>query len=1086
MSPHGWFRGALVAVVGVLLSVAMASTAAAQGIGTVRGRVTDEVSGRPINAVQVFVPGTDLGTFTDENGDFELNLAAGSYTIRVRRVGYSTTSQPTSLAAGQVVELNFQLTQNVIVLDEVVVTGAGAATEKKRLGNTIASIKAADLENAPVLNFSEMIAAREPGVVIQPSGGLAGEGSRIRIRGSASLSQNNEPIVYVDGIRVDRGGGFGSPLMFVGGGGAPSRLDDINPDAIERVEVLKGAAAATLYGTEASNGVIQIFTKKGARGAPQFDFSIEQGLQAVNQTRYKTNTGFARDDATQLAGDFLTADQLSQFWGFQIRPFEIFEVDYFDPLLENGWAQVYSGSVSGGTSGLTYFVSGRFSREDGPITGEEVGGVAEDINKKIQGTANLEILPSDKLKIRVNTQISDVSQLVPQNNNNILGFLPAAMDAKPERATCETSFGVGTPNGDGTCDPVGNPEGATFATVKETAQNTITQNARHYLMSVQMQYSPVSELVLDATVGVDVTNVKDAEFFPFGWNVDLLSGFDTEGIRDIADRRRREITLETKLQWDRRFGENISSTFVAGGQGFIARNETTYGRGADFPGPGLEVAGAGASQIIGEQFLEIVNAGAFAQEQLGYKDFLFLTVGGRYDRNSAFGESTSGTFYPKVSLSFVPSDLSSWNSRILSTVRLRGALGQSGLQPGAFDKFTTFDAAASELGPGLVADQLGNQDLKPEKATEWEVGAEFGLFDDRLGFDVTYWDRVTKDALFARQFAPSGGFVNQQVVNIGRLDAKGFEIAANALVINQPDLSVRLFANAAFLDEIVTDLGDAPPIKVGGSYVRYRNWLREGFAPGAYFGAKLVPFGAGFTPYDLDGDGQPDSEADMLAFFSVPRSLEDISGATDILMEDGLESPLGKPVPDWQGSFGTSISLWGNLEIGSVFEYKTGNFSIHNLTDSFRATHPNIGRNFREATEVELALLNPASTPEQRLAAAMTFAQELPHLFPRSGLNAIEKGDFLRWRELNVSYRLPRQWVQQRLGLRYVTLNAAIRNLVLWTGYSGIDPETNLVSRGGDPGSAGETTLDNNFGDGIDAWGVPLPRRFTFSVRFGF
>ncbi len=1091
MSPTGWFRGALVAVVAVMLSVGMAASAFAQGIGTVRGRVADEVSRRPLNAVQVYVPGTDLGTLTDEDGQFQLNLAAGNYTIRVRRVGYSTTSQSVTIGAGQVAELNFAMAQNVIVLDEVVVTGAGAATEKKRLGNTIASIKTSELENAPTLNFSELISAREPGVVVSPSGGLAGEGARIRIRGVASLSQNNEPIVYVDGIRVDRGGGFGSPLMFVGGGGAPSRLDDINPESIDRVEVLKGAAAATLYGTEASNGVIQIFTKKGARGAPQFDFTVEQGLASVNQGRYKTNTGFARDDATQTTANFLTASELSQFWGFQIQPFQIFEVDYFDPVLETGWVQSYSSSVSGGTSGLTYFVSGRFARENGPITGKEVGGIADDINKKVQGTANLEVVPSDKLKIRFTTQFSDLQHQTPENNNNIYGFMPSVMDAKPERATCKTSFGQGTPNGDGTCSPVGNPEGATFATTRETAQVLVSQSARHYLASLQTQYSPVSELILDATIGVDVTSVKDAEFFPFAWNVDLLSGARVAGRRDIADRRRREITLETKLQWDRRFGDKISSTFVAGGQGFISKNETDYGRGESFPGPGLEVVGAGAQQIAGENILEVVNAGAFAQEQIGYNNVVFLTVGGRYDRNSAFGESTSGTFYPKVSVSIVPSDLSTWNSRTFSTMRVRGALGQSGLQPGAFDKFTTFSAAASSLGPGLVADNLGNQDLKPEKSTEWEVGAEFGLFDDRLGIDFTYWDRATRDALYARQFATSGGFVNPQVVNIGRLDANGLEVAANALVYNQPNVTIRMFANASYLKETVTDLGGAPPIKVGGSYIRYRNWIREGYAPGAFFGAKLAPFAQGFTPFDVTGpggipDGQPDSEAELLAFFAVPRSLDAISGSSAILLEDGLESHLGKPTPDWQGSFGTNISLMGNLEIASTFEYKAGDFWVHNLTDAFRSTHPNIGRNFRKATEVELALVNPASTPEQRLAAAMTFATELKHLSPRSGLNAIEKGDYLRWRELSLTYRLPRAWVQRKLGVRYVTLNAAVRNLALWTGYSGIDPETNLISRGGDPGSAGETTLDQNFADGIDAWGVPLPRRFTFSLRFGF
>ncbi len=484
----------------------------------------------------------------------------------------------------------------------------------------------------------------------------------------------------------------------------------------------------------------------------------------------------------------------------------------------------------------------------------------------------------------------------------------------------------------------------------------------------------------------------------------------------------------------------------------------------------------------------MVNAGAFAQEQLGFNDFVFLTAGGRLDRNSAFGAAFGAVFYPKASISVIPSDLESWTSALLSTVRLRAAVGQSGLQPGAFDKFTTFAPEASEFGPALVADNLGNDSLKPERATEWEVGAEVGLFDDRLSVDVTYWDRVTKDALYNRQFPPSGGFVNEQIINIGQLDAKGLEVSVAALIFNRPNLSLRFFGNASYLDEIVTDLGGSPPLKVGGAYVRYRNWVDEGYAPGAYFGTMLASYPSGSTPFDLNGDGTPDTEAEMLAYFAVPRTLDDISGSSALLLNlvDGNKygNYLGKPIPDWQGSFGFNLGFLGNFELSSLFEYKFGEYFVHNLTDAFRATHPGIGRNFQEATEVELALENPASTPEERLAAAMKFASELKHLDPRSGLNAVRKADFLRWRELSLTYRVPAAWARSLFGIRYLTLNASVRNLKLWTGYDGIDPETNLLGRNGGL-ATGDGQLANNFGYGIDAWGIPLQRRFTFTVRFG-
>ena len=300
------------------LLLCCASVMAAQGTGTVRGTVTDAVSKRPVDGVSVFVAGTDLGTLTNSLGQFQLNLPAGQVELRVRRVGYGTTSRKVTVTAGEVAQADFEVSQVAIGLDAVVVTGAGASTERRKVPNTVATINTDNLRNAPVVNVSEQLAAREPGVSLLPSGGLAGEGARIRIRGAASLSQPNEPIVYVDGVRVDRSGGWGD-YVGTGGGGNPSRIDDINPEAVERIEVLKGAAAATLYGTEASAGVIQIFTRTGSRGAPRFDFTTEQGVSNFPNGRYEPNYGFARDASDPLR----SSTRLNSFYGLSLQPYQV-------------------------------------------------------------------------------------------------------------------------------------------------------------------------------------------------------------------------------------------------------------------------------------------------------------------------------------------------------------------------------------------------------------------------------------------------------------------------------------------------------------------------------------------------------------------------------------------------------------------------------------------------------------------------------------------------------------------------------------------------------------------------------------------
>jgi len=230
-SPLRWTSVLRTLGAGMALVCACTSFAAAQSTGTVKGKVIDASTQRPLDGAQISVVGTDLGTLTNAAGEYQFNVPLGQVMLRIRRVGYGSSNKTITVGADAPATADFAMPAVAIGLDAVVVTGTGVATERRKLGNTVASIDASQLRNAPVTNVSEMLAAREPGVSILPSGGLTGEGARIRIRGAASLSQPNEPIIYVDGVRVDRGGGFGD-FVGTGGGGYPSRLDDINPEAI--------------------------------------------------------------------------------------------------------------------------------------------------------------------------------------------------------------------------------------------------------------------------------------------------------------------------------------------------------------------------------------------------------------------------------------------------------------------------------------------------------------------------------------------------------------------------------------------------------------------------------------------------------------------------------------------------------------------------------------------------------------------------------------------------------------------------------------------------------------------------------------
>ena len=228
-----------------LLAIALPGAAFAQGTGTVEGTVIDAASQRPLANVQVSIAGTGatVGALTNAQGTFRIpNVAVGQQTVRARLIGYAAATATAQVTAGQIAKVQVELRQSAIELSAVVTTGTGGSqVEARKLGNTVASVEMPS--NAPIPSFSDALQGREPGLMMLPSSGTTGEGARIRIRGNASLSQNNEPIVYVDGVRIDNGGGFGSGFVGTGGGGRPSRLDDINPSSIEKVEVLKGAAA---------------------------------------------------------------------------------------------------------------------------------------------------------------------------------------------------------------------------------------------------------------------------------------------------------------------------------------------------------------------------------------------------------------------------------------------------------------------------------------------------------------------------------------------------------------------------------------------------------------------------------------------------------------------------------------------------------------------------------------------------------------------------------------------------------------------------------------------------------------------------
>ena len=1087
LAKRGALLGATVFALGAAAFPASAQT------GQIVGQVRDAASQRPLEAVQVFIQGTSVGALTNAAGRFLLlNVPAGEQEVTAEIVGYRLVRRTIVVEAGEAVTLDFNLEQTAIQLDQIVVTGAGVATEKRKLGNTIATIDASSLQDAPVTDFSQLIAGREPGVVALPASGVTGEGAQIRIRGSASLSQLNEPIIFVDGIRMDNG----AVPIGAGGQGNTSRLDDIPPESIERVEILKGAAAATLYGTEASNGVIQIFTKKGRAGTPNFTLQGDWTGVSVPTNRIQPLADWAGrvcGDAG-CTGDGDAADlaeaqaRINGRFGLSVDPYQPFEQDLIPDMLGTGFGQVYSGSVAGGSDVFQYFVSGRYTHENGPYDGpsnfEAVDGIepAQDINQRLNTTANFTIIPNDKFRIGVSTLFAQTNQETPDNSNNIYGVFSSAMMMQLRLADDVNFYGA-----------------PAFGTTREFTYQNNTANSSRFAGSVNLGFTPLDNLRFDGTFGLDFASDDVVNFRPFGWDVDGVTTATPDGNRTVTERRNQELTADVKGSWIEDFalgGLDIENTFLFGGQAFVSQQEDAGGSGQNFPGPGLEVLSAVDNQSAFENFLRIAQLGAYIQDQIGFDDWVFLTLGGRWDANSAFGSDFATIFYPKVSFSVVPSDGLGWRGDVISDFRIRGAIGQSGLQPGAFDAFTTFQSQPGPNGPGVFPDNLGNSDLAPEISTEWELGAEFGFFNGRVSLDGTYWNRTVSDALVDRQFAPSGGFTNNQLVNVGEVKGSGWELNLQGAVVQKENFGLNMFVNGAYLQEEVTDLGGAPPLKTGGTYARYRNFIVEGFAPGAFFGAALsdeeIPLNILPT---ANGACVAPTEAEALAYFAQPRSPSEFKplavGNSNFGEPNGelasnncgnglLNSYLGKPAPDWQGSFGFNMSFLSNFEFSALAEFRAGNFFVQDLSNAFRRANSVIGRNTPQAARLAAIMSNPASTANERLDAAVEWASEVEGLAPMSGLNMINPADWVRLRELSLTYRMPSDFIAG-LGLNTATVSLGVRNVGLAVNnrFTGMDPEGQILGRcnGG---------LNCNFLQSVEGWGIPIPRRITFSTRVTF
>lgn len=1021
-----------------LLGLAATSrVAAAQSGGTISGRVVDASTRTPVAAARVVVQGTTQGAMTNDEGRFVINnVDAGAREVRVSRIGYSPATQNVVVTTGQTATADFALTRSVVALDAVVISAVtGQAERRRELGTNTANIQVDDLTKGPITKVSDVLTARAAGVNLQAVAGTAGTSQRIRVRGANSLSLSNEPMIFVDGVRFDNTTAqqaSGNPRAGIAVGGQDfSRLNDLNAEDIESVEVLKGPAASALYGTAAANGVLLITTKRGGSGRTVWRAYAETGTiedktdyPDVYFTYQRNAAGPAiRPDGQINDASFdnvVTACPNRIAAAGTCRQDETIRFNVLkDPRttpFETGNRSKLGVSVAGGSNAMTYFLSADKEDEKGVISYNRY----DKASVRANFTANLS--PKADLRLTSGYTASDVK--VPGGDNNIFSPLIGGL--------------LGSPAFVGDAD--GKPTGAQYAfglTNEDIANYVAGQETDRFVTGLSGNYRPFSWLTANLNTGLDYYSQGSIQTVQPD-QIPIGSPYD-EGFRDSRSGRSYLYTANASATGTYNVRPNLISTTTVGGN--FQRDHSTL---VTCFGAGIVTGSSSCSAstslfAVTENFYEVVTVGGLIQQQLALNDRVFLSASARGDDNSAFGSDFGFIVYPAASLSWVVSEEPFFPRRLtfLDNLRLRTAFGTSGLTP-AFRQAQSLSGVVSvqdesaELAAVTVS-RVGNEDLKPERTTEYELGFDAGLLDGRVSLEFTYFDKRSRDALIARDLAPSYGLTSDDINsgqifdNLGEVRNRGTELGMNVSALRLPRAQLNLRLTATTVRNKIVDLGagvDPIPFGRGQQHV-------TGYPAGAFFQRP-------YTYTDPNNDGK--LTVNDVTFDNSRNTVLRLRNADGTIREETIpEVYLGSSLPTNSQALSAQLTLFNFVTLSTLFDRRAG-FKQLNETEAFRCSTGDARRNTNGQGGCIGSGDPNASLEEQARLIAYRF------LGTRTGY--IEDGTFVKWRELAVSVGMPQRFVRNIRGVQGATLTFAGRNLMTWTNYSGLDPEANET--GGD------------------------------------
>ncbi|NMM47553.1 SusC/RagA family TonB-linked outer membrane protein [Marinigracilibium pacificum] len=998
----------------------------------VTGHVYDE-NGGGLPGATILEKGTANGTVTDVNGNYSITVNEGAI-LQFSFVGYETQE----VNIGSRTSLDVTLYPALSTLEEVVVIGYGTQS-RRDITTSVSSVSSEELEGVPVTGVDAMLQGRASGVQVVQNSGAPGAENYVRIRGNGSLLGQNRPLYIVDGVQMNNI----TTNVLDAGGQLTTSTNDINPNDIESVEILKDAAATAIYGARASNGVVLITTKRGKTGKSRFQLGMYTGMQKVSNKLDLLNGSQYVDFITESIAN--TNDLL----GGNIEVPDFIEdtginTDWQDEVFRSAPVSDFSLSMTGGSEKTQYFVSLGYFDQKGTIRNQAYDRFNARVNVDHQASKKLKIGNSITLSLSDNDRVfTDFNSLNP---------LATALVWNPNFPVYnEDGSYFLDPNNQ---DPLGNP-------VQLAEEITFNSKQKRVLGNVYAEYDIIEGLTFRTTFGVDYLNDRQQRFIP-----NTIEGFGNGAEATAANFEQILWSWENTLSYATSIGDDHSINALIG-YSLLSREEYLLRAGGSLAGSNIVTTIAISNPSIPDNYL--TNYGLvsyFGRVNYAYKDKYLVGATLRADGSSRFGENNRFGYFPSASVGWRISEESFMSGvNFINDFKLRGSLGVTGNQEGLSGDFPSLALYGTGIDylsnfPGIAQTSIANPNLTWEETTQYDIGFDLTFLNSRVNIIADVYLKKTDNLLFFRQLPWSSGFSQDNGSNIGKMENKGLEIEMVTQNLKGEFTWTTSF-NISFNRNKITSLPDFDPENpIGSDFSQQqpdafgtdgtRSVFRVGESFGSFYGYKVLGV---------------DPETGSIIYENLDGSVDENGNPTIGISDRQI---FGNALPKHTGGFTNEFGYKG-FTLNIFMQWSYGN-DIYNQTAAVLESMTGY-RN--QGADVLNRWQNPGDMtdiPQARfedptgVAAIGANNREISDRF-------LEDGSFLRVKDIRLGYRFPNS-IAEKLNLGSLDVYTSLRNAYTWTNYSGFDPESQNNSV--------VTAV------GIDYLVQPQPRTFIVGLNVNF